>query len=39
MVQLEWSEESEEDLNDILSNLSKSSPQYANSFFNAFMKL
>jgi len=33
MVQIEWSEESEEDLDDILSYLSKSSSQYANSFF------
>lgn len=33
MVQIEWSEESEEDLDDILSYLSKSSYQYANSFF------
>jgi len=33
MVQIEWSKESEEDLDDILSYLSKSSFQYANSFF------
>jgi len=33
MVQIEWSEEAEEDLDDILSYLSKSSSQYANSFF------
>ena len=33
MVQIEWTEEAEEDLDDILSYLSKSSPQYANSFF------
>ncbi len=30
MVQLEWAEEAEEDLDDILSYLSKSSSQYAN---------
>ncbi len=28
MVQIEWSEEAEEDLDDILSYLSKSSSQY-----------
>jgi len=33
MVQIEWSEEAEEDLDDILSYFSKSSTQYANSFF------
>ena len=33
MVQIEWSEESEEDLDDIISYLSKSSSQYAYSFF------
>jgi len=33
MVQVEWSEEAEEDLDDILSYFSKSSTQYANSFF------
>ena len=33
MVQIEWSEEAEEDLDDIISYLSKSSSQYANSFF------
>ncbi len=33
MVQIEWSEEAEADLDDILSYLSKSSTQYANSFF------
>ena len=33
MVQIEWSEEAEEDLDDILSYLTKSSSQYANSFF------
>ena len=33
MVQIEWSEESEEDLDDIISYLTKSSSQYANSFF------
>ncbi|TFF85470.1 MAG: type II toxin-antitoxin system RelE/ParE family toxin [Promethearchaeota archaeon] len=33
MVQIEWSEEAEEDLDDILSYLSKTSSQYANSFF------
>ena len=34
MVQIEWSEEAEEDLDDILFYLSKSSSQYANSFFD-----
>jgi len=33
MVQIEWSEEAEEDLDELLSYLSKSSSQYANSFF------
>ncbi len=33
MVQIEWSEEAEEDLDDILSYLSKGSSQYAHSFF------
>ncbi len=33
MVQIEWSEEAEEDLDDIISYLTKSSSQYANSFF------
>ncbi|HDZ19434.1 MAG TPA: type II toxin-antitoxin system RelE/ParE family toxin [archaeon] len=33
MVQIEWSEEAKADLDDILSYLSKSSTQYANSFF------
>ena len=33
MVQIEWSEEAGADLDDILSYLSKSSTQYANSFF------
>jgi hypothetical protein len=33
MVQIEWSEEAEDDLDDILSYLSKSSIQYAESFF------
>ena len=33
MVQIEWSEEAEEDLDDILSYFSKSSSQFANSFF------
>lgn len=33
MVQIEWSEEAEQDFDDILSYLTKSSSQYANSFF------
>ena len=33
MVQIEWSEEAGDDLDDILSYLTKSSSQYANSFF------
>jgi len=33
MVQIEWSEEAEDDLDDILSYLLKSSIQYAESFF------
>ncbi len=37
MVQIEWSEEAEEDLDDILSYLSKSTSQYANSFFERVM--
>ncbi len=33
MVQIEWSEEAEEDFDDIISYLTKSSSQYAYSFF------
>lgn len=33
MVEIEWSDESKEDLDDIMAYFTKSSPQYANSFF------
>lgn len=33
MVQIEWSEEAKEDFDDIISYFSKSSSQYAHSFF------
>ncbi len=33
MVQIEWTEEAENDLDDIIAYISKSSFQYARSFF------
>lgn len=33
MVEIEWSKEAEDDLNDIMAYISKSSVQYARSFF------
>ena len=33
MVQIEWTEEAENDLDDIMAYISKSSLQYARSFF------
>lgn len=33
MVQIEWTDEAEDDLDNILNYISKSSPQYAKTFF------
>ncbi len=35
MVQIKWSEEAENDLDDIMAYISKSSLQYARSFFES----